>query len=79
MWTGDYKQTLRAWDATTGAAAGGPIRQRDIVLSVAVSPDGRRVAAGTAHDWNREPQARLWDVATQAPIGPPLRHADYVV
>jgi WD40 repeat protein/transcriptional regulator with XRE-family HTH domain len=39
----------------------------DMVLSVAFSPDGKTLAAGSADD-----TVRLWDVATHQPIGIPL-------
>jgi WD40 repeat protein/transcriptional regulator with XRE-family HTH domain len=39
----------------------------DTVLSVAFSPDGKTLAAGSADD-----TVRLWDVATHQPIGIPL-------
>ncbi|MFM9102626.1 MAG: hypothetical protein ACKOPS_15400, partial [Cyanobium sp.] len=38
------------------------------VLSVAISPDGRRIVSGSADN-----TLRLWDSATGKPIGPPLQ------
>jgi WD40 repeat protein len=77
--TGDYSHDLHLWDAATGERVGEPLRQRDIVLSLAFDPDGRTMVAGTAMDWNRDPQARLWDVTSRQTIGEPLRHTGYVV
>jgi tetratricopeptide (TPR) repeat protein len=45
---------------------------------VAFSPDGRKLAAGTAHDWVHDPKVVLWDVATGKPIGQPMRHRSTV-
>ncbi|MEU4226299.1 WD40 repeat domain-containing protein [Nonomuraea sp. NPDC026600] len=39
--------------------------------AVALSPDGRTLAAGVGDE--KDPAIQLWDVATQHPIGPPLR------
>jgi WD40 repeat protein len=77
--TGDYSHDLHLWDTATGEHVGEPLRQRDIVLSLAFDPDGKTTVAGTAMDWNRDPQARLWDVTSRNPIGEPLRHTGYVV
>ncbi len=41
----------------------------DVVLAVAVGPDGRAAATGGA-----DGTARLWDSSTGLPLGPPLTH-----
>jgi hypothetical protein len=48
---------VHLWDVRTGARAGGPLEAGSIVLSLAFSPDGRVLAAGTAHVGN---QAIAW-------------------
>ena len=59
----------------TGACVGGPFRPGSIVLSMAFSPDGRVLAAGTA-----DPAFRVvaWDLATSRPIGEPVRFRGHV-
>ncbi|MFC5819145.1 hypothetical protein ACFPUY_28950 [Nonomuraea harbinensis] len=39
--------------------------------AVALSPDGRTLAAGAAGE--KDPAIQLWDTATQRPAGPPMR------
>jgi hypothetical protein len=51
--TGDYSARVHLWDVRTGARAGGPLGAGSIVLSLAFSPDGRVLAAGTAHVGNQ--------------------------
>jgi WD40 repeat protein len=58
---------VRLWDARTGRLLrrlGGPAHQ---VLAVALSPDGRRVAAAGAVESNSG-AVRLWDPETGAPV-----------
>ena len=62
-------QTLRLWDAATGAAIGEPLRHEGIVWGALYSPDGRRILS-----WSNDKTLRLWDAATGAAIGAPLRH-----
>ena len=73
--SGSDDQTIRLWDAKTGAAVGEPLRgHTGLVLSVAFSPDGARIASGSGDE-----TIRLWDAKTGAAIGKPLQgHADWV-
>ncbi|KAG8933856.1 hypothetical protein FRC01_006702 [Tulasnella sp. 417] len=72
---GPEDNTIRLWDAKTGAPIGEPLRDHDgWVQSVAFSPDGKLLASGS---WDRT--IRLWDAKTGAPIGEPLRgHQEWV-
>ena len=60
---------LCRFDLVTGELLGPPVRVPAIVMSVAVSPDGRRILAGCS-DGN----ARLFDAATGRPLARPLEH-----
>jgi WD40 repeat protein len=69
--TGCEDGTARIWDLDTGAAVGPPLRIDGAVVSVAFSPDGKRVAtAGGVYALRGE--VRLWDAATGAAVGEPL-------
>ncbi|MEV4109734.1 WD40 repeat domain-containing protein [Nonomuraea sp. NPDC049695] len=57
----------RLADARTHLQLGTPM---PALGAVALSPDGRILAAGMPDDKN--PAIQLWDVATQRPLGPPL-------
>ena len=66
--SGSYDNTLRLWDANTGAAIGQPLEGHGgEVLSVAFSPDGQRIVSGSDDN-----TLRLWDANTGAAIGQPL-------
>ena len=64
-----YDNTLRLWDAATGAAIGEPLRHEGRVDGAVYSPDGERILS-----WSGDKTLRLWDAATGAAIGEPLRH-----
>ena len=73
--SGSMDNTLRLWDASTGAQVGEPLRGHDRpVTSVAFSRDGSLVASGS-----RDNTVRLWDASTGAQVGEPLRGHDYGV
>ncbi|MEA5464867.1 AAA-like domain-containing protein, partial [Leptothoe sp. PORK10 BA2] len=73
--SGSFDNTLRLWDANTGAPIGEPLAGHgDAVWSVAFSPDGQRIVSGSFDN-----TLRLWDANTGAPIGEPLAgHGDAV-
>jgi WD40 repeat protein len=61
-------QTLRLWDAESGAAIGKPLTAHgDGVSRVTFSPDGKIMASGSTGA-----TVRLWDARTGEPIGDPL-------
>jgi len=71
--SGSEDNTLRLWDANTGAAIGQPLEGHGAdedfsgVISVAFSPDGQRIVSG-----GFDKTLRLWDANTGAAIGQPL-------
>ena len=71
---GSWDQTLRFWNAETGAAIGPPLTAHAAgVNAVAFSPNGREVASGS-----QEGEVRLWDVQSRLPQGRPIRVGDKV-
>ena len=67
--------TVQIFDAETGQPAGPPLRGHDgHVQSIAYSPDGHRIATGSA-----DKTVRIWDADTGQPIGAPLRGHDDMV
>jgi WD40 repeat protein len=61
--SGSWDQTVRLWDAATGAALQTLEGHTDSVTSVAFSPDGRQVVSGSG-----DRTVRLWDAATGAAL-----------
>jgi len=61
--SGSYDQTVRVWDAQTGAELACLRGHTDNVASVALSPDGRRLVSGS-HDQT----VRVWDAQTGAEL-----------
>ncbi|OCH90173.1 WD40 repeat-like protein [Obba rivulosa] len=64
---------IRIWDVQKGALARAPLAARSTPLHVAVSPDGK-VLAAVSRD-----SAELWDVATWESKGDPLQPGDSAV
>ena len=65
---------VRLWDAATGRGEGAPLGAHDsLVLALAFSPDGTRIASGSA-----DRTLRMWDVKGRRLIGAPLGHEDAV-
>ncbi len=70
--SGGFDATARAWDAATGKLLA-TFEADEPVLAVAVSPDGKAVAAASARWGNgfygRAPaEVRVWDVASSKPL-----------
>jgi WD40 repeat protein len=62
--SGSYDDTVRLWDAVTGAALQTLEGHSGHVSSVAFSPDGKRVVSGS---W-KDKTAQLWDAVTGAAL-----------
>ncbi len=67
--TGSFDGTIRVWNATTGQTTLVLNGQLGRILAVAVTPDGRQIAAASG-EWNEERFAytkgelKIWDVAS---------------
>src|SRR3984885_14092680 len=67
--SGSFDNTVRIWDAMSGAPIGEPLKgHSQSVWSVAYSPDGTRIASGSEDN-----TVRIWDAMSGAPIGEPLK------
>ena len=66
--------TIRIWDAGTGAAVGSPLKgHTSLVHSVAYSPDGRHIVSGS-----NDRTVRIWDAEASVIISDPLEgHMDW--
>ncbi|KAG8792126.1 hypothetical protein FRC16_000151, partial [Serendipita sp. 398] len=73
--SGSLDNTLRMWDAETGATVGEPLEgHTSWINSVAYSPDGRHIISGS-RDWT----IRMWDAETGVAVGGALMgHSDWV-
>ena len=69
--SGSDDETVRLWDAGTGAARGTLEGHSSYVSSVAFSPDGKLVASGSD-----DKTVRLWDAGTGAARGTLEGHSE---
>jgi WD40 repeat protein len=74
--SGSTDNTIRIWDAETGAAVGGPLQgHTDVVRSVACSPNGRHIISGSD-----DMTIRIWDAESGAAVMSPLEgHTEYTI
>ena len=71
--TSSVDSTVRLWDVETGKPVGQPLDSQGLILTIAFSPDGHLLAAGTQGATENAPNAlRLWDIRTSQPVGDPV-------
>jgi eukaryotic-like serine/threonine-protein kinase len=66
---------VRLWDAATGEPLTAPVPQKEMVVSVAFSPDGRRFLTGSFRLDEGAGEVQIWDTATMKRVGPPIELA----
>ncbi|KAL4078980.1 WD40-repeat-containing domain protein [Scleroderma yunnanense] len=67
--SGSSDNTIRIWDAQTGAQVGKPLQgHTKLAFSVAFSPDGRTIVSGSV-----DHTVQVWDVQTGTQVGNPLQ------
>ncbi len=69
----DSENSVRLWDAITGASSGPPLSHAGWVFSAQFSHDSRRLLTASS-----DKQARIWDVATGKAILATREHTDQV-
>ncbi|AQK70496.1 Transcription initiation factor TFIID subunit 5 [Zea mays] len=67
--TGSSDKTVRLWDVQTGECIRMFIGHRSMVLSLAMSPDGRYMASG-----DEDGTIMIWDLSTGRCVSPLLGH-----
>ena len=73
--SGSADETIRIWDAETGAEVGKPLNGHTAqVMSVAYSPNGRHIISGSA-----DRTIRIWDAKTGTAVGKPLEGHEHSV
>jgi WD40 repeat protein/tRNA A-37 threonylcarbamoyl transferase component Bud32 len=66
---------VRLWDATTGNPLTAPVPQKEMVVSVAFSPDGRHFLTGSFRLDEGAGEVQLWETATMQRVGPQIELA----
>jgi WD40 repeat protein len=72
--TSSFDSTIRLWNVETGKPVGKPLEANGLILTIAFSPDGHMLAAGTQGGTENAPNTlRLWDTQTSQLVGDPIR------
>jgi serine/threonine protein kinase/WD40 repeat protein len=74
----DKSVQIRIWDAAAGEAITPPISFEECSIRVAISPDGRRLAAALVGDISSGDEVRAWDVTKAQPLFPPLKFQSHI-